>query len=282
MVLGDILNQAWKLLGEPSDLNPADATGREYLIQGLNQGQNAIAAWKDPIRGIFFYYNQFRKHGFIQYAVNTGTLSGGSTTSVVILSSSPELDLVGSVLVINGEERVIILNTGGTCTVDEPFTTVTAGDAYALHRKWINIPATVRFLEVLKVEDFGDKQELRRMHDSDVGLAQDGQTGTPTEWFRVGQRIYFNQAPDEGKVYRFWYFSLPTPFTNADTAESQLPESVHFGLVMWLVYWGYQWMQEPNDAYAAQERFKNYMRSIQNESDVKDYMNQSYRLTVKM
>jgi len=283
MTTGEILTQSWKLLGEPSDLNPNTTSGRIYLLQGVNEAIRAVASYKDKVTRQFFRYNQFRDEMYLSYNQFTGTTGSGSTVNTVALNSLPvgETNISGATLSINGENRVIISNTGVTCQVEEPFSNATASQSYTLSLRWVNIPSDVDFIEVLAVENIDNQTQLERAAKDDTYLSTLGETGTPTQWYRIGRRIYFNTCPDSDFNLRAWYYRMPRP-VSVDSNIPELPSNFHFPIVVWTTYWGYMWMQEPTEAYAAQRRFENLMRVRVSQFDVKDMMNQSYNLSIRV
>lgn len=283
MTTGEILTQSWKLLGEPSDLNPNTTQGRIYLLQGVNEAVRAVASYKDKVTGQFFKYNQFRDELYLSYSVYSETVQAGSTVNTVIIGSLPsgETDLSGSTLEVGSESRVIISNTGVSCQVEEPFTSDPTGEDYTLHLRWVNIPDTVDFIELLKVEDIDNQTQLNPGAKDNTYLTNLGQTGNPTEWYRIGRRLYFNTCPDEDFNLRVWYYRMPQS-VSANASVPELPSNFHFAIVLWTTYWGYMWMQEPTEAYAAQRRFQDFMRTTKNQMDVKDMLRQNYNLSVKV
>lgn len=281
MQVGDMLEQIWKLLGEPTDLNPDSSSGRTLLLKGLNLAIKQVAAWKDPVRGWFFNYNKFRKEVFKHYSPLTNTAGSGSDDTDVEISSLPtgETDIAGAILSIDGEDRIIISNNGTTCTVGNAFSNSVGGKEYTLYPRWLNL-GSYRFIEVLKVEDYDNKLQLSNASLTEDYLQDLGTIRDPQNFYRIGDRVYFDTAPEEERLYRLWLFRLPKEVTS-DVEEPELPEQVHFGIILWAVYWGYQWKQEPRDAYAAQERFKDFMRSLKTEYDVKDEMRNSFNLSIR-
>lgn len=285
MTVGQILLQSWKMLGEPSDLNPNDTTGtgRAYLLQGLNRAIRAVAFYKDWQSKEHFRYNQFRKEVFAKYTATTGTGAVGGSTSVLVLATLPtgEIDLTGAVATIGSETVVIASNSGVTCQLAEDLSATSVGAAYTIYPRWINIPSAQSYIEILKVEDMANDSELTRAPEEDTFLTNITNISPPSEYYRIGSRIYFNTVPSENGYFRLWLYRSPATVTS-DLEVPELPESLHFGIILWLVYWGYQWMNEPTDAYAAQNRFTNYMRTTRNEMDVRNEMTDYYDLTIRV
>lgn len=284
MTSEQIMLQAWKMLGEPSDLNPSDitGTGRSYLLQGLNRAIRAVAFYKDYQTKEQFRFNQFRKEVYLKYDVTSGTGQIGGSTSVLVLENLPTgiTDLTGAVVVIGDDTSVIGSNVGVTCQLVKEISATSTGAAYTVHPRWIEVPAGVEFIEVLKVEDMTNEVELQRSSEEEDHFSEILQSGIPANYYRIGRKIYFNVVPDEATYYRIWLFRAPALVTQG-TETPELPESLHFGIVLWLTYWGYQWMNEPTDAYAAQNRFTNYMRTNRHELDMRNEMTDHYTLDVR-
>lgn len=282
MNVGNMLTHAWKMLGEPSDLDPDTTQGRIDLLTGLNLAIKAVASWKDPVRGYFFNYNKFRKEIFKKYTPLTGTAGSGSDEYEVDIDDLPngETDISGSIISVNDENRLVYDNSGTTLYVHPGFSDTTSNEEYTLYPRWLFIDST-DFIEVLKVEDYDQGVAISNADAKDVYLNRLPDIGNPGRFYRVGNRIYFDQPPEDETLFRLWVFRLPKTVSE-DTETPELPESVHYGIILWTVYWGYQWKQEPRDAYAAQERFKNYMRSVKSEYDVKDEMRDEFSLSIRV
>jgi len=285
MTVGQILNQAWKMLGEPTDLNPDDitGTGRIFLLEGLNAAIKAVAFFKDGQTREHYRFNQFRKEVYIKYQATSGTGQLGGSTTVLVLSSLPagETDIAGSVVTVAGETTVIASNVGVTCTLIEPLSATTSGASYSVYPRWIRIPGGTEFIEVLKVEDMTNTVELTRSGQEIDHLSEIETVSNPSSYYRIGNKVYLNTVPSDSIYFRLWLFRAPaTVLINSTTPE--LPASMHFGIILWLVYWGYQWMNEPTDAYAAQNRFTNYMRTTRNEMDVRNEMTDHYDLSIRV
>ena len=284
MTAGQIMLQAWKMLGEPSDLNPSDTTGtgRAYLLQGLNRAIRAVAFYKDWQSKEHYRYNRFRKEIFVKYSTYSGVGQTGGSTSTLVLSALPatETDLAGAVVTIGSDTVVIASNVGVTCQLADDIAISSVGQTYMLYPRWLRIPAGTDYVEVLTVENMSQQTELRRSGNEETFLSNINSVSLPSEYYRVGDRIYFNTVPDSEGFYRLWLYRSPA-LVVSDTETPELPESVHFGIVIWLVYWGYQWMNEPTDAYAAQNRFTNFMRTTKSEMDMRNEMTDYFDLQVR-
>ena len=279
-----IMRDAWKMLGEPSDLNPNDVsgTGRSDLLHGLNTAIRAVAFYKDYTTKEQFRFNEFRREIYVSYAPVTGTAQVGGGVDTVVLSSLPSgiTDLAGAIITIGGENRVIGSNVGVTCALLNDLSATSVGEAYTIYPRWVLIPAGTEFIEVLKVEDFTNLSELLLAPEEEDFFSQATTVGSPSSYYRIGRRIYFNTPPEEEMAFRIWLYRAPTIITQG-TQTPELPESYHFAILLWLVYWGYQWENEPTDAYAAQMRFTNFMRTTRHELDLRRDMSDAYTLGVR-
>lgn len=287
MTANEIITLTWKILGEPTDLNPSTATGLAYLLNIINQAQRAVAMWKDDVRMRQFRYRKFQKEFFQQVSVVSNNPAAGSTVSTLVINGTDytnfgETDLAGMVVMVNDEYRTVMTNTGVTLTVDEDFTTAPAiTDTYYLYPKWIYLAQDTAYVEILKVQDLDTEVELQKAIKEDTFLNDIREVGDPNYYYHVGRRIYFDIAPENTRWFRMFKFVLPADLALL-TDIPELPPSIHHGIVLYAVHLGYKWMQEPQSAYAAFQDFTKFMRTTRDEWDVVNDMNQSLTNTVRI
>ena len=285
MTAGEIIDLAWQETGRATTLDPSTTNGADLTLKYYNLAQKKVAAWKDKVTGRQFKFKDYYEEVYEKNVISEGTVQGGSDTNTVIIETSdlqtPTESLVGAVIEVNGEKKVIISNSAETCTVDSAYSTDPTGETYTLYRKWIDITLPENFLEINRVEELETKRRLSIFNPQNTGLSNLKLAGTPARYRRVGQRLYFDIAGDEERVYRLIHYVLP-PDATATTDVSELPETMEEAIKLYLQKLMYDYMQEHDMAYAQYNAFVDFMRTTQNEYDVENFMDRRRRGKAKL
>jgi hypothetical protein len=300
MTHAEIRQEIWTQLGQPTDLDPTtdvSLNGGPYLDFVVNEAQRQIAFWKDPVTRTVYRYPQLYSEMFFQTVVLTGTLedqTAASSNTVVLTSPLVGDDdrYNGWVLTVGGETKLVVDFVGASllATVHSAWNTQpTDGTAFTLSKRfvmlgvgtepWISehvtLPSTAtnmrtegNLMEILKVEDLNNLTELPYMTRVDSGISQILTTGTPTQWRRQGNRIVFDVASDTATWYRMEYYRLPTP-TVEDADLPELPEYLHYPMVLWGKWWGWTRAQDDAKAYATKRDLTDMMRGLTTLQEVK-------------
>jgi hypothetical protein len=125
------------------------------------------------------------------------------------------------------------------------------------------------FMEILKLEDISNQQELKRAPRVESYLTNMTSTGDPLEYFRRGNRIYFDRAPDEQLWFRMEYYRTPTDMAAA-TDEPEISEQFHYAIALWGMWWGYRRAGDNASAYSCKMDLKDYMGRVVVHDDIKD------------
>ncbi len=299
MTLEEIRLEIWNNLGKLTDLDPAtdvSYNGGPYLTYVANMAQRRIASYKTS-GGRIMRFNTLKGEMFFENTIIEGTLDADGTTSTVIF---PNADVGtgddrynGWVLKINGTYRILVdyVTTTRTGTLHEVLSTAPAiGDTYALYKKFsyllpsthawvsehIQLPATSdrflnegNFLEILKIEDLEQERKLTKAKRGRSFVTLQTSTGDPQKWYRYGNKLIFDYAPEEQKWFRMEYYRLPLDMSS-DSDEPELPEEFHYGLVLWGTEWGYRREGESNEKYSTKLDFKEFMEQTILELDISD------------
>ena len=299
MTLSEIRLEIWNNLGKLTDLDPAtdgSYNGGPYLTYVANMAQRRVASYKTS-RGRIMRFNTLKGEMFFENTIIEGTLDANGTTSTVIF---PNADVGtgddrynGWVLKINGTYRILVdyVTSTRTGTLHEVLSTAPAiGDTYALYKKfsyllpsthaWISehiqLPATSdrflnegNFLEILKIEDLEQERKLTKATRGRSFVTLQTSTGDPQKWYRYGNKLIFDYAPEEQKWFRMEYYRLPLDMSS-DSDEPELPEEFHYGLVLWGTEWGYRREGESNEKYSTKLDFKEFMEQTILELDISD------------
>lgn len=305
MLLSEIRNEIWNNLGKLTDLDPSSDVsygGSPYLNYVVNMAQRRIASYKTN-RGHIMRFNTLKGEMFFKNTIIEGTLDAAGTTTTIVFPSADvgtgDDRYNGWVLKTNSEYRIIVDYDTATRTAtlhDALSTAPASADTYALYKKFsyllpsthtwvsehIQLPATSdrflndgNFLEVLKIEDLDKERKLIKAKRGRSFVTLQTSTGDPQKWYRYGNKVMFDFAPDEEKWFRMEYYRLPFDMS-ADTDEPEIPEEFHYALVLWGTEWGYRREGESNEKYSTKLDFKEFMEQTILELDIADEREFSY------
>jgi len=278
--------ELWEMLGEPSDLDPTvfGSSGELKLRRWLNEGQRRIADWKFP-DGHLIRFPCLYDRMFWRAIVKTGTLQGGSTTSVIFAGADAQIgsednrynewrvEITGGTGA--GQSALIMSYSGGskTGTINKTWGTAPDGTSiYSMTKRFALLLPTVNpwasehialdpvsnVVDVMKVEDMEDLELL------DEGFRTEGYTseaedaGIPDEWIFYGNRILFDTAPEASRWYRVEYYRQPVAMMLA-TDIPEIPDTWHQGIVMWARWWGFARGQETAMSYSSKKDLQDFL-----------------------
>lgn len=306
MTLDEIMDDVWRAAGEPTDLNPDTDTrysNGPLLRWVVNQGQNAIATWKDRGTGgtprVFELYGEL----FFKSVVIEGTVTSASSGSSIVIESTTDtlgttVDQYNGWVYDDGTEKKLVVDYDGAYTLtlsDALTTTPSAGDTFSLYKRhFLLLPSgdalvgehiqrpgagslyhsEGQLIAPVRIEDIEEQRTLEKVPYQDGYMSQLTTTGDPTEWSFYGNKIYFNYLLDEEKYFRMTYKRLPTPMSNlTDTPE--LPEVFHYGLVLWALEWVFRHYGETADKYSTKLDFQDFMRTTTSAVELADDQNEN-------
>lgn len=299
MTLAEIRNEIWQQIGEPTDLDPTtdvQFNGGPLLTWVANEGQRQVATWRDGPR--VFRHPQLYGEMFFRTYMVTDTIpdqTGMAANELLLPATSGTYDdeYNGWLVDCDGVQKVIVDYNGGalTATLDSDWdTTPTTGGVFKLmSRSYMLVDSTHpwasehivlpvvsdrwrtegNFMEILKLEDISNQQELQRAPRVESYLANMTSTGDPMEYFRRGNRIYFDRAPDERLWFRMEYYRTPTDMV-ADDDEPEISEQFHYAVALWGLWWGYRRAGDNAAAYSCKMDLKDYMGRVIVHDDIKD------------
>lgn len=300
MTLEQLRNEIWQQIGEPTDLDPASDTqynGGPLLTWVANEGQRQVATWRDGPR--IFRHPQLYGEMFFRTWMLTDTTPDqtGLAANEILLptatTGSYDDEYNGWLVECDGVQKVIMDYTGGAHVAildsDWGTTPVIGGVLKLMSRAYmlcdaahpwasehITLPvisdrwrAEGNFMEVLKLEDVTNQQEITRAPRIESYLTNMTSTGDPGSYFRRGNRIYFDQAPDERLWIRMEYYRTPTDMS-ADDDEPEISEQFHYGIALWGMWWGYKRAGDNASAYGAKRDLADMMGRVVVHDDIKD------------
>lgn len=298
MTLSLLRDQIWALGGEPTDLDPSTDVqydGNPMLTWVVNEGQRQVASWKHPSTRRRFKIRNLYGESFFKVSTLSGTLEDNGSTNTIVFPSgdlgAQDDRYNGWLVEVNGETKLLVDYTGSTRsgTVDSDWNTTPAiGDTYSVYRRFVfllpsthawvsehvSLPNKIdttlpigTFFAPLKLISVANQTEIRVGKDYEDFEGKLLSTGDPTKYIMKGNRIQFDSAPTSDFWVKMDYMRLPSPLVN-DTDESELPESMHWGIVLWGLWWIYRHQQENSSAYSTKKDFTDFMLTSLNEFDV--------------
>lgn len=294
MTVQDIIEEIYELTGEQSDLSPYDSagsfdittTGAQKILRRANTGLLRVSNWKDKTSGVRFRYRTSIDTLYMQYELSESTTTGSLSASVVALDPNDSGDanaLRGGLLEIGDEKFLVASSTGAQVTVAGEFSSAPAtGTSYTLYRRWIDIdPIGDRFMEVLKVVDLDSLGELAPATRGESFERQWETPGDPMEWYRLGNRIYFDCPVSSSRWFGVEVYGYPTELTSS-SQEPDIPEAFHWGIVTWAVEWGFAHLHDTQAKYSWKQDFDAFMRSTVGEWEVQNARRAADTIDVEM
>lgn len=296
MTLAEIRNEIWQNSGKLSYLDPSTDTsynGGPYLNYVVNLAQKQVSMYKS-ITGRLLRFPNLMGELFFKEEPKSGTLGTGSTTTTLVLSgfSTDDDRYNGWNITIEGSTYLIMDYTGATqvAEIQEALSTApSAGTAFTLQKSFnLLLPSTHawvsehiqlpvesdrwrsdgNFLEIVKVSDVQNGLELTRAQRGLNFITMRTSTGTPSQWYRFGNKLYFDVAPDDSRWYQMEYYRLPTTLSN-DTDAPEIPEQFHYALVLWGTEWAYRQSGESNEKYSTKRDYIDFMERTMLNEDIK-------------
>lgn len=282
------------------DLSTAGAV---RLRTALNLGQRAVAHWKDPQNGKRLRFRQLWGDGYFQNTVLSLTpaaqVGAGTTEYLDVTVSTASTDRFnGWVLDVDSEQSHIVktqyvnpttLRLYPATSLDNASTNYEASTAYMRKNFSFLFPAGSTHawtgdhivlpsgdanlhqgdaLEVVKVYDMTNEVELPEATRGERFILSSDEIGDPGMWYKYGHRLYFDKAPEEKDWYRYEYYRDPQEMT-ALTDSPEIPETYHWGIVLWAIEWGYRRSGESGEKYSNKRDFQDFMRSVSSIWDVR-------------
>jgi hypothetical protein len=286
MTLNEMVLTVWEMLGEPTDIDPTDGTanpepanvdnttaGYRRILFALNEAQRRVAAHRQ-VRG-----RQFRWRGgyasTTQYITKTSAYTLTSDMAVgqgfATLSGipAPTDDEFNEYIIKIGNEIFRVVDTvaaGSVVNLNKLSETGhAAGTAVLLAPTYVDLPADAWI--VSHVTEAFEETELKpkpRIEDVMFGAV----SGEHSAYYvKNGSRLYVDDVDMEDTTdpaYRITYQRLPLEMS--DTQACELPENVHWALVLWACGWGYWRSQDVNERKNMRDDFANFMRMTVMES----------------
>lgn len=288
MTLDLLRDEIWQQIGEPEDIDPDSDTQYEsgpLLTWVVNEGLRTVATWVDPMTGREVRIPEKIGDMHFQSYYESGTLDAdapsASTIQLPTGASTTDDTYNGWVITLGSQDRYIVDYDGSTLRAtlaDDWDTEPDSGDEYELAKNFhmmlasgdglesyhITKPTsgdyvTGNFLLPLKIVDLEDLVELEKAGRNEAFSSLLTSTGTPTSWYWQGNKLVFNYVPDEQRWYKMEYYRLPKTLSTSTDAPD-IPEYLHYGIVLWGRWWGFARQMGQPEAYAAKKDFEDFMR----------------------
>lgn len=292
MTVEQMVEEIYEALGEDSSLDPYDSSGNldtssdgyARILRWINRGYRRVLNWKFRDGHIIRFPVTYKSLNF-KTVVHSGTLVSGSAGGVVLPSGTfQSADDYYNDWVIetesgtgSGATRYITDFTGSTrlCLVAEDFSTAPDSDTtFTIYKREyefiksggagvsdnIEISPVDSLLTPVKITDLEDEQDLSEADRVDNFSGSMTEGGTPNSWFLQGNKIIFDVPVDEVRWFRMEYVSDPDELS-ASTDEPDIPEVWHDAIILYVVWWGFRWLQQFTDAYATKRDLVDFMES---------------------
>lgn len=291
MTVSEMTQEVYELSGKLDYLYPYDdngnvdvtTAGASRILRALNNAQRTVAAWKDRVRPYpRFRFKRFFTETYEATAPLSATTGSGSTVDALELDTSQSDDYyAGYVAKVDGQTRLVVSSSGTTVTLADSLSSAPDnGETVEFYERYLTFTPPSEMVDVLTVVDLAGETELERRHRGDIVTSHES-PGTPTSWYRVGSRIYFDRPVDSARYYRIISFALPAPM-EASGDEPDLPPQYHWALVVWALAYAFGQSQEPLDRKSYKDEFDMIMRTTQNPQEMGEALIQSFNTRVEM
>lgn len=291
MTFAQLREEAYRMVGTLTYLNPATDVsygGQPYLNWVINEAIRQLSGWVDPETSVVHRFPFLKGTLLFKSSYYEGTLTSDGTDTTIVFSTevtgTDDNQYKDWIVECNGENYLIYEHDGATrtATIAGTWETIPAiGDTFKLYKRfsflapssfaWVNehilipnntntILADGNLAEVLKIKDITNKSELIQANQAESFISSITDSGIPSNWYRFGNKVVFNVAPDEEIWYEMEFYRAPSALVN-DNDVPELPESYHYGIILWVRQWGYSRMQDFKAAYSAKKDLIDFMRS---------------------
>lgn len=281
LTVEQMMVEVWESLGEPGTLDIYDGDGNvsvsteggAKVLRAINSGQLAVCAWRDDAKRRSFRFKTFYQEQYLSVTVGGGAAGSGNTTSVLQLAAGDQGQndnyYQGWVVEVGSEGRLVVASDSTSVTVGRPFGAAPAtGATYTLTKRWMTVDLSGGVEDVIGLVDVTSDLVLDEGQAHDFFEGRREEVGDPGSWYRSGNRLYLDVAPDTDRYFMAQLYRLPTTLS-ALADESELPPQFHRGIVLWaLGYWGFAREMEPAMAYSFQRKFTDFMKETMTEYEM--------------
>jgi hypothetical protein len=272
-----MVEELWERIGEPSDLDPYDAsgdidtssTGWSRMLRALNRGIISVATFRDPQTGRQFRWKDRHQWSYVTFTpastTTTAAITAGDQT--VQFGASSGVDAYNDYSIkVGNEVRLVVDDDGaGTYTVNKSFDKAHSSGATIYYApRYLTFDAT-KSVEVLGVYNLEEQTELSRDTRGEVFNAYANVEDDPRRFYRVGTKIYLDAVQfDDTQRFRVEYLRLPLEMDET-TDTTGMPEAFDEAVLMWAVAWGFGRYLDTQKRAAARSEFVAEMRMHQSE-----------------
>jgi hypothetical protein len=307
MNFSQLKEEAYRMSGNVSYLNPATDVsygGVPYLNWVVNEAIRQLSGWVDPQTSTVYRFPFLKSSLLFKSVSYTDELTEDSSDNTISFVGT---DVVGGandqyndwIVECNGETFLIYDYDNATqvaIIAGEWSTVPVIGDTFKLYKRfsfiapstfdWVaehilipdNIDTVVangNFSEVLTIKDITNKTDLSKANQADGFTSSITDSGTPSVWYRFGNKLVFDKAPDSEIWYEMEFYRYPSELVN-DTDVPELPVDYHYGIILWIRHWIYMRLQDFSAAYAAKRDLIDFMRSKMTMADASRERNDSF------
>jgi hypothetical protein len=285
MTLEEIATDVWELLGEPTDLIFKDddellstsSKGWLRLMRAARTAQVAISKWRNPRTGKRFRYYGMSQvftlqvlpavEGEITFVGNEGINLGVTN---VLETNAHSTWYFKHIYTENNEQvsqygRIISSGDAQVTLYDSLPREPEVGDSYALIPPFIELPQSN--IGVMRLVYLNDSKEIPIARPESIAFDSSATLGAPSFYYQIYDRIYIDRIPEEDGVFYVEAERYPK-FNVEPDEEPDLPESVHYAIVLHMAGWGFGRYLNAEMRKSMREEYLEYMSTIQLPKDL--------------
>lgn len=292
MNVQELIEETYHNLGEPTYLSPyvpgtetfdIGSAGAVRILGWLNRAYKRICSWK-MANGKILRFRSTEQSLFFHGVSEEDTAAAGTDNTITfpaVMSALANryrgwcIEITGGTG--EGQHRIIVdYSATRVATVHKAWdTNPDATSTFKITKNFYDfLPATHAFVDdnisLSGVQDIISVSRIKDVQDG-VTIARAGRTsefnnieintGNPTLYKDVSGGILFNAPVQDNRYYEVKYYGYPSVLALADDIP-QIPEAFHEGILLWMIWWGLNSLQEFSGAYSMKRNLEDTMASI--------------------
>ena len=283
MTFEEIATDVWELLGEPTDLEFRDengvlstnSVGWGRLMRAARNAEIAVSRWRNPRTGKRFRWYGGTETIFIELpegvektvtepGTNGFSLSGLANVNQYATWYLRHDFQVGET--ISTQYGRIISHRGSVVRLFGDLSrSLGVGETVTLLPPYLTLPRPEA--SVLRVVYVDESRELTITRPEDILPTESADPSSPTLYYQKEGKIYLDRFPEEG-VFQVEVDRMPIFKGNQPEASPELPDYLHYGMVLWMAAWGFSRLLNPEMKSSMRREFYDFMDTIQLPQDL--------------
>jgi hypothetical protein len=275
MTFEEIATDVWELLGEPTDLEFRDedgvldptSNGWGRLMRAARNAEISVSRWRNPRTGKRFRWYGGTETIFIENpegvekTVTAPGANGFNLSGLELLNKYATWYVRHQVRPEEFQYGRIISHTATKVRLFSDLSTaLQEGDVVTLLPPYLSLPRPEA--SVLRVVYVDESRELSITRPEDILPTENADPSSPTRFYQKEGKIYLDRFPEEG-VFQVEVDRMPIFRGNQPEARPELPDYLHYGMVLWMAAWGFSRLLNSDMKNAMRREYYEFMETVQ-------------------